>query len=61
MAIFRSRAINSAARVPPLQGGSQGFESLIAHYRGFKCSATLPYFLIVNVTLCGSGSPVIVK
>lgn len=27
------RAINSAARVPPLQGGSQGFESLIAHYR----------------------------
>ena len=24
------RAINSAARVPPLQGGSQGFESLIA-------------------------------
>ena len=25
------RAINSAARVPPLQGGSRGFESLIAH------------------------------
>src|SRR5579872_429404 len=28
---FPARAINSAARVPPLQGGSQGFESLIAH------------------------------
>src|SRR5437667_10251073 len=25
------RAINSAARVPPLHGGSRGFESLIAH------------------------------
>ena len=25
------RAINSAVRVPPLQGGSRGFESLIAH------------------------------
>ncbi len=32
MIIGNARAINSAARVPPLQGGGQGFESLIAHF-----------------------------
>ena len=36
---FPPRAINSAARVPALHAGSQGFESLIAHshvFAGFR-------------------------
>lgn len=32
-AVPTDRAINSAARVPPLHGGSRGFESLIAYHR----------------------------
>ena len=31
--ISNARAIDSVGRVPPSHGGSQGFESLIAHQR----------------------------
>ena len=45
------RAIDSVGRVPPSHGGSQGFESLIAHQKGLI--RTLGLVLFMSNSLVG--------